>query len=117
MAVSHPSTYQLGNPTTAYRAGLSVWGTLLAGAILALLGAYGLISFLANGARVARNSPLPVWLFVFGLGAAFLVIGYLQSSLRIQVFEQGFAYSKGSTTKVIRWDGIEAVSQQVIRQH
>ena len=47
----------------------------------------------------------------------FLVIGYLQSRQRIEIFEQGLTYVKGGATRVIRWEDIESVRQQVVRQH
>lgn len=115
MAATHPSTYQLGTPTGAYRAGLTVWLTLFAGAIFTLLGGYGLIELLASAARTGRQSALILPLIALGVGIAFLVVGYLRSRQSIQVFEHGFSYIKGGAVRVVRWDAIESVSYQAYR--
>jgi hypothetical protein len=117
MAATHPSTYQLGNPTTTHRAGLSVWITLVSGTIFALLGSYAMIALFASGARAVKGNSLALPALGLGVGITFLVIGYIQSRQRIQLFEHGFTYIKAGTTRVIRWDEIESVQQQIVRQH
>ncbi len=116
MAATHPSTFQLGNPTATYRAGISVWLTLFSGAVFALLGSYGLIALLASGARSAKGNPLALPVIALGVGIAFIVIGSIQARWSVQVFEQGFSYVKGSATRVILWDDITSVQQQIVRQ-
>jgi hypothetical protein len=115
MAATHPSTYQLGTPTGAHRAGMSVWLTLFAGAIFTLLGGYGLIELLASAARPGRQGTLLLPLIALGVGIAFLVVGYLQSRQSIQVFEHGFTYIKSGDVRVVRWDAIESVRYQAVR--
>jgi hypothetical protein len=50
-----------------------------------------------------------------GVGLALLAVWYYQASLNIQVFEQGLIYTKAGATRVIRWDDIESVQQQVVK--
>ncbi|MEO7912840.1 MAG: hypothetical protein ABIV47_24585, partial [Roseiflexaceae bacterium] len=92
MATIHPTTYQLGNATGVYRAGLSVWMTLVFGTVLALLGGYGLFALFAHGASLTRHNPLLFPMIAICVGATFLVIGYVQAHQHIQVFDQGFTY-------------------------
>ncbi len=55
MATTHPTNDQLGNSTGVYRAGMSVWMTLVSGTVFALLGSYGLVALLASGTRLATS--------------------------------------------------------------
>ncbi|HEU5101667.1 MAG TPA: DUF6585 family protein [Roseiflexaceae bacterium] len=114
MAATHPSTYQLGTPTVAHRAGLSVWLTLFAGAIFTLVGGYGVIVLLAGASRAARPSMLLAALFFGGVGVAFLVVGCLQSRQSIQVFEHGFTYIKTGAVRAVRWDAIDSIRCQAV---
>lgn len=115
MAATHPSTYQLGTPTIAHRAGISVWVTLVAGAIFTLLGGYTMIEVLAGALRPARQGMLVASIIFLVMGMAFLVIGYFQSRQHIQVFEQGFTYVKAGVAQVVRWDAIESIRHQAVR--
>jgi hypothetical protein len=115
MAATHPSTYQLGTPTIAHRAGISVWVTLIAGAILTLLGGYILIEVLTGMLRPGRQSMLLVSIIFLAIGIAFLLIGYFQSRQHIQVFEQGFSYIKAGAEQIVRWDAIESIRHQAVR--
>ncbi len=116
MATTHPTNDQLGNSTGVYRAGMSVWMTLVSGIVFALLGSYGLVALLASGTRLAKGNPLLLPLIGLGVGVAFLVIGYIQARQNIQVFDQGFTYIKAGATRVIRWDEVESVQQQIVLQ-
>jgi hypothetical protein len=116
MAATHPTSYQLGTPTSAHRASLGVWLSLVLGTGFVLLSIYSLIALVRSGVRLQLNGPLFWCLFGLGLGVILLAVWYYQVSLKIQIFEQGFIYSKGSATSVIRWDDIESVQQQIIKQ-
>jgi hypothetical protein len=115
MAATHPSTYQLGTPTAAHRASLGVWLNLVLGTGFVLLSVYSLIALVRSGVRLQLNGPLFWCLFGLGLGVILLAVWYYQVSLKIQIFEQGFIYSKGSATRVIRWDTIESIRHQAVR--
>jgi hypothetical protein len=58
---------------------------------------------------------LLVSVIFLAMGIAFLVIGYFQSHLHIQVFEQGFTYIKAGVAHVVRWDAIESIRHQAVR--
>jgi hypothetical protein len=115
MAATHPNTYQLGTPTIAHRAGISVWVTLAAGAIFTLLGGYVLIEILTGMLRSGRQSMLLVSIIFLVIGIAFMAIGYFQSRQHIQVFDQGFTYIKASAVQIVRWDAIESIRHQAVR--
>lgn len=116
MAATHPTSYQLGSPTGAYRASLGVWVSLVLGAGFMLLSVYGLIALIRSGVRLQLNGPLFWCLFGLATGLALLGVWYYQVSLNIQVFEQGFVHTKAGATRVIRWDDVESVRQQVIKR-
>jgi hypothetical protein len=111
--ISFSSASSLGAPSSQeYRAGWGVWLYGLFGILLVLAGLAGISSMLIGGTFLMTQ--LVVSLAALLIAAFFAFLWYNDYSKRVQVYEHGFAYTKGNSTHNVRWDEIEAIWQHVI---
>jgi hypothetical protein len=113
MDISFAPTSSLGAPSSdEYRAGWSVWLYGLFGVMLLLAGLAGISSMLIGGTFLVTQ--LVVSLAAVLIAGFFAFLWYNDFSMRVQMYEHGFAYTRGTKTHNFRWDEIEAIWQHIV---
>jgi hypothetical protein len=101
--------YQLGTPTAFYQPSLTnpvaimglTIGVIVVDVVLAIV-------ILGLGWIVSLLIAIPILMIVYCIRA---LTAY---NLRVYLFQNGFVYSKGSQSEVIRWDQVRTVWQRVL---
>jgi hypothetical protein len=113
MDISFSSAASLGTPSShEYRAGWGVWVYGLFGIVLVLAGLAGISHLIFGGTFTVTQLVVSLGAILIAIFFAFL--WYRGFSTRVQVYEHGFAYTRGNKTHNFRWDEIEAIWQHVV---